>query len=93
MDNLFLFQFCLSDLFIKNEDAPCYARPIHGKGALSHTMTELSLLCIFVIRNFGSFGFLRLSVFSSDALNYFLPIPSHSMGKERAIYIGLIETQ
>ena len=50
MENLFLFYFCLRDLFVKNEDAPCYARPIHGKGALalgqfstrailSHTMT------------------------------------------------------
>ena len=28
-------------------------------------------------------GFLRLSVFLSDALNYFLPIPSHSMCKDR----------
>ena len=55
MDNLFLFQFCLCDLFVKNEDASCNARPIHGKGAhamgqfstraiLSHTMNELSLL-------------------------------------------------
>ena len=55
MENLFLFQFCLRDLFVKNKDAPCYARPIHGKGALAlgqfstcailpHTMTELSLL-------------------------------------------------
>ena len=30
--------------------------------------------------------FLRLSVFLSDALNYFLPIPSHSMWKDRAIW-------
>ena len=40
MENLFLFLFC--DLFVKNEDASCYARPIHGIGALailSHTMT------------------------------------------------------
>ena len=29
-------------------------------------------------------GFLRLSAFLSDALNYFLPIPSHSMWKDRA---------
>ena len=29
--------------------------------------------------------FLRLSVFLSDSLNYFLPIPSHSMWKDRAI--------
>jgi len=29
-------------------------------------------------------GFLRLSVFLSDALNYFLPIPSHSIWKDRA---------
>ena len=35
MDNLFLFQFCLCDLFVKNEDAPCYAQPIHVKGALA----------------------------------------------------------
>ena len=28
--------------------------------------------------------FLRLSVFLSDSLNYFLPIPSHSMWKDRA---------
>ena len=53
-----VYAICLS----KKEDAPCYARPIHGKGALaleqfstrailSHTMTELSLLCIFVIGN------------------------------------------
>ena len=35
MENLFLFQFCLRDLFVKNEDAPFYARPIYGKGALA----------------------------------------------------------
>ena len=35
MENLFLFIFCLRDLFVKNEDAPCYARPIHGEGALA----------------------------------------------------------
>ena len=35
MENLFLFQFCLRDLFVENEDAQCYARPIHGKGALA----------------------------------------------------------
>ena len=34
------------------------------------SMTELLLLCIFVIRN--------------SRLNYFLPIPSHSMWKDRA---------
>ena len=50
MDILFLFPIQLGDLFVKNEDAPCYARPIQGKGALalgqfstrailSHTMT------------------------------------------------------
>ena len=52
MENLFLFLFCLRDLFVEREDAPCYARPIHRKGALalgqfptcailSHTMIEL----------------------------------------------------
>ena len=35
IENLFLFQFCFRDLFVKNEGAPCYARPIHGKGALA----------------------------------------------------------
>ena len=34
MDNLFLFQFCLRNLFVKNEDVPCYARHIIRKGAL-----------------------------------------------------------
>ena len=34
MDNLFLFQFCLRDLFVRNEDPPCYARPIKGEVAL-----------------------------------------------------------
>ena len=29
----YFFQFCPGDLFVKNEDVPCYARPIHGKGA------------------------------------------------------------
>ena len=78
MDNLVLFHFCLCDLFIKNEDAPCYARPIHRKGALvlelfrtrailSRTMTEPSLLA----DSFDSH--------LSYALNYFLPIPSHNM--------------
>ena len=42
MDNLFLFQFCLRDLFVKNEDAPCYARPIHGKGALALGQFQLA---------------------------------------------------
>jgi len=55
----FVFAICL---FVKNEDMICYAQPIHGKGALalghfstrailSHTMTELLLICIFVIKN------------------------------------------
>ena len=35
MDDLFSFQFCLRDLFEKNEDASCYARFIHVKGALA----------------------------------------------------------
>ena len=34
-DILFLSQFCLCDLFSKNEDALCYARPIHEKSALA----------------------------------------------------------
>ena len=49
-ESLFLFWIWLHDLFVKNEEAPCYARPIHGKGALalgqfstrailSHTLT------------------------------------------------------
>ena len=52
-ENLFLFELCLRDLFVNNEDAPCYAGLIHGKGALalgqfstranlSHTMTGIS---------------------------------------------------
>ena len=32
---IFLKHFCLRYLFVKNEDAPCYSRPIHGKGALA----------------------------------------------------------
>ena len=42
MDNLFLFQFCLRDLFVKNEDAPCYAQPTHGKGALALRQFQLA---------------------------------------------------
>ena len=30
-----VYYFGLHDLFIKNEDAPCYAQPIHGKGILT----------------------------------------------------------
>ena len=55
MENLFIFWFCLCDLFVKNEDAPSYARPFHRKSVLalgqfstrailSLTMTELWLL-------------------------------------------------
>ena len=25
----------MDNLFVRNEDAPCYTRPIHGKGALA----------------------------------------------------------
>ena len=37
MNNLFLFQFCIRVLFVKNEDAPFYAQPIHVKGALARS--------------------------------------------------------
>ena len=42
MDNLFLFQFCLRDLFVGNEDARCYARPIHVEGALALGIFQLA---------------------------------------------------
>ena len=41
MENLFLFKFCLRDLFVKNGDAPSYARPIHGKGAIALGQSQL----------------------------------------------------
>ena len=40
MDILYLCQFCDRDLFVKNADAPCYARPIHVNGALSSAETK-----------------------------------------------------
>jgi len=42
MENLFLFWFCLRDLFVKNEDTPCYARFIHEKGALALGQFQLA---------------------------------------------------
>ena len=73
MGNLFLFQFCLRDLLVKIEDAPCHARPNHGKGALALGQIQLKrtfqILCVFVIRNL-------LRTFTIlDALNHFLPLP------------------
>ena len=69
MENLF---FCfVHAIYSSKKDAPCYAWPVHWKEAL--TMTELSLLCIFIIRNslLADSSF----VFLAYALNYFLPIP------------------
>ena len=67
MENLFLFYFCLCDLFVKiRRAAPCYARSIHWKKALapgqfsncailSHTMTGKNRHTSFVNRlNFKS---------------------------------------
>jgi len=42
METLFLFQFCLRDLFVKNEDTTCYARPTHRKGALALGQCQLA---------------------------------------------------
>ena len=55
MENVFAFKFCFCDLFVKNEHAPCYVRPIQGKGALALEQFQLArsfhILCIFVILN------------------------------------------
>jgi len=42
MGNLFLLWFCLRNLFVKNENAPCYARLIHGKEALALGQLQLA---------------------------------------------------
>jgi len=57
MDNLFLFQFWLRNLFVKNEDAPCFARPIHRKGALAlgqFQLAENGWACLGVYVNIRS---------------------------------------
>ena len=41
IENLFSFWFCLRDLFVKNEDAPCYAQSIHVNGALGMGQFQL----------------------------------------------------
>jgi len=66
MDNLFLLQLYLCDLFVKIEDAPCYARPIHGKSALVLGQLQLaqSLSC-------DDLTFASLNLCNSKAAPYF----------------------
>ena len=81
----FVFVICSSKMKTRHVTRDRFTKRC-SRAILSHTMTELLLLCIFVIRALAPCGILRLSVFSSDALNFFLPIPSHSMWKNRAIW-------
>ena len=55
----FLFKFCLRELFVKNEDAPRYARPIRGKGALA--LGQFQLARSFHIHDWKGRKWLRAS--------------------------------
>ena len=60
MENFFSFYFSfVSAIYVQNEDAPCYARPIYGKGALLLEQFQLA-------RSFHTL---------LDTLNHFLPLP------------------
>ena len=92
MENLFLFWFCLCDLFIKKKTRHVTRDRFTVKKILHRTVFNSPDPFTYYDWTLAPCGFLRLSVFSLYALNYFLPTPSHSMCDRASLILSKRES-